>query len=258
MMQLIDTHAHLTSQCYERQLGQVLERARQAGVEQCITVGTTIADSAAGIELCREYEGLRCSVGVHPHDAGKQPEGYVAELRKLAGAAEVCAVGETGLDYHYEYSERDSQRRVFAEQLELAKGLGLPVVVHCREAFAECVAILEEHGQADKPVVFHCFSGDTKQVETIIERGWTVSLTGVITFTNAKAVQAAAQAAPADRLMLETDCPYLSPEPHRKVRPNEPGLMIHTAARLAELRGVSVEEIAEVTTRNSRLFFGIG
>ena len=255
-MGLTDTHTHLTNKAYKGQLAAVLERSRQAGVDRWVTVGTDVQDSAANLMLAQSHDGMRCTVGVHPHEAGKVGADYLVELGGLAAQKKVCAIGEVGLDYHYDFSDRVSQRRVFEEQLSLAQELSLPVVVHCREAFADGLAILDAWGCAEAAVVFHCFSGDVGDAEAVIDRGYFVSFTGTITFKNATAAPQVAGWVPLERVFLETDCPYLSPEPKRKVKPNEPCLLVHTAAKLAALRGMSVGEIAEATGENSRLFFG--
>ena len=169
----------------------------------------------------------------------------------------VVALGEMGLDYHYDFSDRASQRRVFAEQLELAEEMGLPAVVHCREAFEDVLGIWRERGREDGGVVFHCFSGGCDEARAVLDGGGWISFTGTITFRNAGELQEVARYVPLERILLETDCPYLSPEPKRNVKPNEPALLVHTAEKLAELRGVPVEEIAQATVANSRSFFGI-
>jgi len=241
---------------YDSQVAPVLARARQVGVDQCIAIGTTLTDSRKSIELCREHEGLYCTVGVHPHEAEQQKKDYLDELRKLAETEKVVAIGEIGLDYHYDFSPRKCQQRIFREQLDLANELALPVVIHCREAMKDCLTILDEKAPG-KHVVFHCFSGDTDDARMVLDRGYFISFTGIITFRKSQAIQEVAQQVPLDKMLLETDCPYLSPEPKRNVRPNEPALLVHTAAKLAQLRQMSVEEIAQATTQNCRLFFGI-
>ena len=256
-MQLIDTHAHLTMLAEEGNLAQALERSRQAGVDRWITVGTDVADSAAAVELSRNCEGMYCTVGIHPHDASKQTGDYLADLRRLSGEAPVVAIGEIGLDYHYEFSPRERQLKVLEEQLELAQELALPVVIHCREAMDDCLAALDTWNHYDKMVVFHCFAGGAAEAEAVIVRGHYISFTGTLTFANADAVREAAQYVPLDRVFLETDCPYLAPEPKRKVRPNEPSLLVHTAAKLAEVHGMTIDEVAKITTQNSRVFFGL-
>ncbi len=252
-MRLIDTHTHLVMGQYKGQLAPVLERSRQAGVDRWITIGTDLKDSAAGVAVCQEHEGLFCTVGVHPHEAAQVKAGYIEEMARLAESA--CAIGEIGLDYHYDNSPRKQQKQVFAELWELALEKDLPVVIHCRKGLEDCLSIMDQAGRRDTSVVFHCFTGNRAEARRLLDRGCFLSFTGVITFKDSKATQKAAQYAPADRIVLETDCPYLSPEPKRNVRPNEPALLVHIAEKLARLRGVNTEEIAQVTTENACKFF---
>jgi len=256
-LQLIDTHTHLTMDDFTASLDQVLARSRQVGVDRWVTIGTNLTDSAAGINLCQSHEDLYCTVGIHPHEAAHQPADWPEQLRTLAQTEVVCALGEIGLDYYYDHSPRETQRDVFARQLQIAGELALPVVIHCRDAIDDCLEILDDWRRHDIPVVFHCFSGNANLAELIIERGYYISFTGVITFKNSQSAQQTAQAVPIDRIMLETDCPYMSPEPKRNVKPNEPALLVHIAQQLAQLRGLDLTEIARITTENSRLFFGI-
>lgn len=254
-MHLVDTHAHFTFNDYADNLDDILSRSRQVGVTGWITVGTDLADSRAALQLSQKYENMYCTVGIHPHEADKQQEGYREELRAMAAEGKVRAIGEIGLDYHYDFSPREVQRKIFEEQLDLAGQMNKPVVVHCREAMTDCLAILDEWNREDIPVVFHCFSGGRDEARAVVERGYWVSFTGVITFRNAAEIREAVRCIPPEKILLETDCPYLSPEPKRKIRPNEPAFLVHTAAKLAELLEVSVEKIAQVTADNSRLFF---
>jgi len=252
---MIDTHVHLTDGRYHGQLQAVLQRAQQAGVDNWITVGTDVPDSRAGLELTGEFENIYCTAGVHPHESGKQEKGYVNELQKLTDNEKVVAVWEIGLDYHYDFSPRTIQQRIFQEQLELAVKVNLPVVVHCREAFDDCLGILDDWNNHEAALVFHCFAGDTKAAKLVLDRGYFVSFTGTITFGNALVSQQTAKYVPLEKVMLETDCPYLSPAPKRNQKPNEPALLVHIVEKLAELRGLSFSEIATATTENSRLFF---
>ena len=255
-MRLIDTHCHLTMKEYAGKVAEVLERSLQAGVDRWITIGTDLEDSEAGTGLCREHGDLYCTVGIHPHEAGQAEKGYLEQIRLWAGQERVCALGEMGLDYHYDNSSRADQQRVFADQLELAGHLDLPVVIHCREAFEDGWAILDESGLGAGKGVFHCFSGDKKTARQVLDRGFYISFTGTITYKSAEKTREAARYAPSDRIFLETDCPYMSPEPKRKVHPNEPALLVHIAQKLAEVRGVTRDEIAAITTANARRFFG--
>jgi len=254
-MHLIDTHTHLAGDTYTEILTQTLEKSRQAGVTQWITIGTDLQDSQSGINLCSQIDHMFCSVGIHPHEAAKQPHDYLDQLAKLATQPKVCAIGEIGLDYHYNFSEPEIQKRIFSEQLEVARSTKLPIVIHCREAVSDCLAILSQWNQPEASVVFHCFSSDKNDAKAILDQGYWLSFTGTITFKNAIKNQQAAQYVPLDRVMLETDCPYLSPAPMRKIKPNEPALLVHTAQKFADLRDKSIGQIAETATYNSRYFY---
>jgi TatD DNase family protein len=200
---------------------------------------------------------MYAAIGIHPHDAKTVTENTLQELKKLAQHKKVVAIGETGLDYHYDFSPRQEQKKVFAEHLKIAAEMNLPVIIHCREAFDETMEILEEHSAGIKNIVFHCFSGDASQAKIVLDKGFYISFTGVVTFKNARIKQEAAKIVPLDRLMLETDCPYMSPEPMRRQRINEPALMIHTAKFLAELKGMDLADFADAVTATSRAFFKI-
>jgi len=254
-MEWIDTHTHLADQVYQDHLAAVLQRAKQARVNHWIAVGTDLADSARGIELCKTHPPMTCTVGVHPHEAAKRESDYLDQLDHLAHDENVCALGEIGLDYHYDFSKPDIQQQVFAEQLDLADKLQLPVVIHSRESLDDCLAVLNENHMPDRPVVFHCFTGTTTDVRNILDHGFWISFTGTITFDNAHETRKVVNYVPMDRVMLETDCPWLSPAPKRSVKPNEPALLVLTAEKFAQLRSQSLEEIAQVTTHNSRSFF---
>jgi TatD DNase family protein len=251
---LIDTHCHLSFDQLAGDVPGVLDRAAAAGVEGMITIGTTVDDSAWCVALAGEYANVWSAVGVHPHEAKIATDDMAGQLEQLAGQPKVVAIGETGLDYHYEFSPRDVQQRVFASQLEVAARVGLPVVVHCRDAFADALAILD--GQGGLPaVVFHCFAGTVDEARTVLDRGWMISLTGIVTFGSAGDLREVARLVPDDRLMVETDSPYLSPVPVRSVRPNEPWHVCYIARFLAALRGASAEALAAMTTANARRVF---
>ena len=254
-MDLIDTHCHLTFEPLAGEVPGVIERSRAAGVTGWITVGTSLEDSRRAIELAGMYEHMYAALGIHPHEAKDGDAAALTELRRLAKQDKVVAIGETGLDFHYNFSKQPDQARVFAAHLEIAREMGLPVVVHSRNAFDETVEILDHSGGGLKGVVFHCFSGSAEQAKQLLDRGYYLSFTGVVTFKNADATRAAARAVPLDRLMVETDAPYMSPEPMRKQKPNEPALMVYTAELLAELKGVSLDNLAQATTRNASEFF---
>ncbi|HSV99387.1 MAG TPA: TatD family hydrolase [Sedimentisphaerales bacterium] len=254
-MKLIDTHCHLTFEPLSADVPRVVQRSRAGGVEGLITVGTHLEDSHKAVELAGQYKNMFATVGIHPHDAQSADARALEELKEVARQEKVVAIGETGLDFHYNFSKQPDQKRVFEAHLDIARELGLPVVIHCRNAFEETMDILDGCGRGLAGVVFHCFSGSAEQARMVLDKGYFVSFTGVITFRNAESTREAARVVPLDRLMIETDCPYMSPEPVRNCKPNEPALMIHTARFLAQLKGVSLEDLAEATTRTAFGFF---
>jgi len=256
-MELIDTHCHLTFKPLDEDVEAVLKRSKAAGVTGWISVGTDIEDSRKAIELAEKFDNLYAAVAIHPHEAKTVTAEAIAQLKQLAQHPEVVAVGETGLDFHYYHSPADEQRRVFAKHLEIAEQLNQPVIIHSREAFEQTVELLERYGKAVEKVVFHCFSGSAQQAEIILNKGWYISFTGVVTFKNAARTRQAAGAVPLDRLMLETDCPYMSPEPVRKQKVNEPAFLVHTANFLAELKKISPDELAKKTAAVSKNFFNL-
>lgn len=257
-MNLIDTHCHLTMDGLNDQVEDVLERSRQAKVSSWITVGTTLAENDLCIDLANTYENLHCVVGIHPHEAAAQEAGWLHVLKQQALKPKIAALGEMGLDYYYDHSPRPVQQKVFTEQLQLARELDLPAVIHCRDAIDECLGILKEFLPFEIPVVFHCYSGTLRQARTILDRGYLISFTGIITFKKSDEIREVARYAPLDRIMLETDAPFISPEPKRSVKPNEPALMIHTAQKLAEIKALPLEPLSEQTSRNAHGFFKLG
>lgn len=250
----IDSHAHLEDKAFDEDRAAVLERAREAGVAEVVNIGTDVARSRAVLALAREHAGLWAVVGVHPHHARSWDDAARAALVELAADPRVVGIGEIGLDYHYDFSPREDQARAFAAQLILADELDLPIVIHCREAMADTLAQLDAHKTSPYRGVFHCFGGDVDEAQAVLARGFHVSFTGPLTYKKADATRAAAKAVPLDRQLVETDCPYLAPVPRRGKR-NEPALVVHTAARLAELHDVSVEQLAEITRANTRALF---
>jgi len=254
---LIDTHCHLTFEPLAGDIESVLERSRAAGVNSWITVGTDTQHSQKAIALAGRFDNMYAAVGIHPHDAEGVTAQALTELKKLAEDVKVVAIGETGLDFHYNFSKQPAQRRVFVQQLKIAQEFNLPVIIHSRDAFDETMDILEQFGSGVKRVVFHCFSGSPEQANIVLTKGYYISLTGVVTFKNAHKTQQVAKMMPTDRLMLETDCPYMSPEPMRKQKINEPALMLHTAKFLAELKGMDLADFADAVTAASRAFFSL-
>jgi TatD DNase family protein len=256
-MNLIDTHAHLTFEQLADNVDEVLLRSKEAGVTSWITVGTDPEQNQKVIELAEKYDNLYAAVGIHPHEAKDVTTDTMIHLIKLAEYPKVVAIGETGLDYHYDHSPREEQKSVFINHLQIAGELKLPVIIHSREAFDETIEIVDEFAGQIEKIVFHCFTGTADQAQTIIDKGFYISFTGAVTFKNAKNVRQAAEAVPIEKMMIETDCPYMSPEPMRKQRINEPALLVYTAEFLAELKGLLPEEFADITTATAQRFFAI-
>jgi TatD DNase family protein len=256
-MELIDTHCHLTFEQLAGDVENVIARSIAAGVTGWITIGTDTQQSQKAVELANKFENMYAAVGIHPHYAKDVTADDIAELKRLAQDLKVVAIGETGLDFHYDFSGRTSQQRIFVEQLKIASEMNLPVIIHCREAFDETIKTLEQFGQELRKIVFHCFSSSAEQAKVVLARGWYISLTGVVTFKNANKTREAAKLVPVERLMIETDCPYMSPEPMRKQKVNEPALMIHTAKCIAELKNMDLDIFAQAVTATSRDFFNL-
>ncbi len=256
-MELIDTHCHLSFGQLAQDVDGVIERSHAAGVTGWVTVGTDSEHNRKVIDLAERFDNMYAAIGIHPHDAKDVTADTLAELKELAQHEKVVAVGETGLDFHYNFSPPDEQRRVFTAQLQIAAELNLPVIIHSREAFGETIDILKQHGKGVHKVVFHCFGGDAEQAKMVLNDGYYVSFTGVVTFKNAENARQAADVVPLDRLMLETDCPYMSPVPMRKQKINEPALMVHTARYLAELKQMDFDDFATAVTATSREFFNL-
>jgi TatD DNase family protein len=256
-MTLIDTHCHLTFEQFGADVEQVIQRSIAAGVAGWITVGTDLEDSRKAAELAARFENMFASVAIHPHEAHTADKKTLDELKQLAKSEKVVAIGETGLDYHYDYSTPLQQRDCFIRHLEIAAEMNLPVIIHSREAFDETLKILESNGEGVKKVVFHCFSGSVEQAKAVLDKGWYISLTGVVTFKNAEKAREVAKTVPIERLMIETDSPYMTPEPMRKQKVNEPALLVHTAKFIAGLRGMEQAKFAEQVTATTRQFFSL-
>jgi TatD DNase family protein len=254
-MTLVDTHAHLDMAELAADLPGVLERALSAGVARIVTIGTDADSSRAAVELAQAHEMVYAAVGLHPHEARLWTQDLGRELLELSASPKVVAWGEIGLDFHYLHSPREAQEAAFRAQIRLARGRGLPLVIHVREAHPEALRLIEEEGYGRG--VFHCFSGDVPVAERVLALGFHISLAGPLTFKNAVKPVKVAQAVPLSRLLVETDAPYLSPVPFRGRR-NEPAYVVHTAARLAEVKGVEPEEVARVTTAGAQALFGLG
>lgn len=248
-MKLVDSHVHLDDKQFDPDRAEVIERALGAGVERMLAIGTGSGppDLEAALRLARQHAFIYATVGVHPHDAAKAtPETFTA-LETLAADARVLAIGEIGLDYHYDFSPREVQRDVFVAQLKLAGRAGKPIVIHTREAWDDTLLLLREHWSGGG--IMHCFSGGPAEARQALDLGFYLGFGGVLTFPKADALREAARLAPEGRLLLETDAPYLAPVPKRGKR-NEPAFLLESARRLAEVRGATPERIAERTTRN--------
>jgi TatD DNase family protein len=249
---MIDTHCHLDM---FDDGDAVIHRAKDAGIESLVTIGSDFGSNPKNLAIALAHDPVYAAVGIHPHDAKDFTDETCAQIRNWAQEKKVVAIGETGLDYHYDHSPRDVQRDVFRRHLDLARDTGLPVLIHCREAGKDTLEILEKSGISKG--AFHCFSGDLEMAEKVMEMGFSISLAGPVTFKNAKKLVEVAREIPDDYLLVETDAPYLAPEPVRG-KTNEPCYMVHTVKRLAELRGVSPEDIGRITMLNARRLFKIG
>jgi TatD DNase family protein len=249
-VKLVDSHCHLDDEQFAQDRDAAIERARAAGIERILAIGTGSGppDLEAGIRLAEQHTFIFATVGVHPHDAAKATPDTFDRLAELARHPKVLAVGEIGLDYHYDFSPRDVQRSVFMAQLALAAKAQKPIVIHTREAWDDTLAILREHGLPNGGIM-HCFTGGPGEAEQALKLGFHLSFGGILTFPKADDVRKSAALTPENRLLVETDAPYLAPVPHRGKR-NEPSFIVETIRRLAELRGWSPEHTADVTTRN--------
>jgi TatD DNase family protein len=254
--ELFDTHAHLHFPEFAEDLDAVLQRARAAGVARLLTIGTDVPTSEAAIALAAREARVWAAVGIHPHDAEAADETALAAIERLAGAPGVVAIGEIGLDFFRNLSPRDTQERVLRRFVALARRLRKPVVVHCRDAHAETLAILGEERVAEVGGIMHCFSGDVEIARRCLDLGLLISLAGPVTYPNARALPEVARFVPIDRLVVETDCPFLPPQGYRGKR-NEPAYLALTAARVAELRGEPLHDLARRTTDNARRLFRV-
>jgi TatD DNase family protein len=251
---MIDTHCHLTDERLGSQIDDVLSRAAAAGVSRMITISTSVADAEECIAVCRGRSNLRCSVGVHPNYVAEEQLENVPLLRGFQAAPEVVAIGEIGLDYHYGMEHQRRQVEFFEAQLQIAIDCKKPVVVHCREAVDDALAILNNYPAARCD--FHCFTGTPAEARKILDAGYLLGFTGPITFKKSDELREAVKLTPMDRLLVETDAPYLSPEPVRKQKVNEPALVMHVAQAVAVLKGITLEEVDRATTENAERFFG--
>lgn len=256
----VDSHAHIDGDEYDADRGEVVRRAREAGVWAILNVGT--GDPRAGgferaVAVAEEFEGVYAAAGVHPHDARLYTDEAEQLLVSLMNGRKVLAWGEIGLDYHYDNSPREAQREVFARQLRRARELGKPVIIHSREADDDTVSALRAESDGGRlRGVMHCFGGGAEMARAVIELGFMISFAGNVTFKKAEPLREVARLVPVDRLLIETDCPYLAPVPHRGRR-NEPAFVVETARQLGELRGRTADEVGRLTSENFARFFGL-
>ncbi len=253
---LFDTHVHLNAEQFSEDLDEVIDRARMEGVQYMVVVGFDRPTILKAMELIEEYDFIYASIGWHPVDAIDMRDEDLEWIEELAKHPKVVAIGEMGLDYYWEKSPKDVQQEVFRKQIQLAKKVKLPIVIHNREATADIVTILKEENAAEVGGIMHCFSGSVEVAKECVEMNFYISLGGPVTFKNAKKPKEVAQEIPLNKLLIETDCPYLAPHPYRGKR-NEPSYVKLVAEQIAELKGLSYEEVSQVTTENAKILFGI-
>jgi TatD DNase family protein len=253
---MFDTHCHLTDPRLHEQLEGVLSRAAAAGVKRMVTIGTHAADWPAALQLAGKYPHIRCALGIHPNYCHEAELADAKKLLELQNDPRVVALGEMGLDYHHQFAPRALQAEFFRAQLALARDLDRPVVIHCREAVDDCLKIME--ATPSVRAVFHCFTGAADEARRICAAGHLIGFTGVVTFKNTQSLRDIAAEIAEDRILLETDAPYLTPEPMRKQKTNEPALVIHTAEIVAAARGIDLHEIDRITTQNANRFYRWG
>jgi len=256
-MKLIDTHSHLTYEGLIQSLDDVLQRSSTAGVTKWISVGTDAEHNGKVIAIADKYENLYAALGIHPHHASEYQRQDLQRLIELTKHTKVVALGETGLDFHYNFSKQDAQKELFRSFLEIAAQTKLPVIIHSRDAFDETMEIIDRFADKETKIVFHCWSGTVEQTRVVLDRGFYISFTGVITFKNAQQAREVVKVVPIERMMIETDCPFMSPEPMRRQKVNEPALLVHTAARIAEIKGTDIETLAEKLTATTKGFFNL-
>ena len=249
-----DTHAHLDDEKFDLDRDEMIASLKGCGVTRVLNASSDLPSSERTVALCDKYDFIYGAVGIHPHEAEEICDADLDKIRNLTKHNKICAIGEIGLDYYYDFSPRDIQKARFKDQLYLARELNLPVIIHDRDAHEDCLNILRDF--TDLKVVYHCFSGSLEYAKILISLGFYLSFTGALTFKNAKAAPSVVEWMPLDRIMIETDCPYLAPVPHRGER-NFPGFVPLVAEKVAALRSLSIEEVAKLTFENGNRFFGI-
>jgi TatD DNase family protein len=253
-MRLIDTHAHLNFDDLQEDFDGVLQRAREAGVERIVTIGASsgLDSNQAALKIAGEHDSIRCSVGIHPHSADDATDENLSHIRTWAEDPRVVGIGESGLDYFYDNAEVDNQKESFRWHLQLSKELDKPIIIHSRDADEDTIELLKETGVTGG--ILHCFTGSRWMAEELFELDFYISFSGIVTFGGSDTLRSIAEDVPADRILFETDAPFLAPEPHRG-KTNEPALVRHTAEVLADVRGVQPEELADQVWNNARRVF---
>ncbi|MFX0561019.1 TatD family hydrolase [Tepidibacillus infernus] len=248
---LVDTHAHLNDEKFNEDRAEVIKRAKEVGVETIINIGYNRETILSTIELVEQYDFIFGAVGWHPNDAHEMKEEDFDWLKEITQHPKILAIGEIGLDYYWDFAPKEVQQEIFRKQIQLAKQVNLPIIIHDRDAHQDICSILREEGAKDVGGIIHSFSGSMEMAKECIDLGFYISFSGPVTFKNAKKPKEVATHIPIDRILLETDSPYLTPEPYRGKR-NESAYVKFVATKIAELRGMDVEEIAQITTRNAK------
>lgn len=253
MNNIFDTHAHYADHAFDLDREELLKKLPESGVSLVMLASSSVEDTRENALLAEKYGYIYCAAGVHPESVDSNPNDYLSIVETAAALPKTKAIGEIGLDYHYDGCCREKQIRLFEEQLDLAKRLDMPVIIHTRDAWDDTLSILKDH----KPnAVVHCFSGSMEMAREVLKLGMYVGFTGVLTFKNAKKALKALAEVPADRLLLETDCPYMAPEPFRGKRCDS-SMIAYTAAKAAEIKGLDVQELINITNENGRRFYRI-
>lgn len=253
---LVDSHAHLDDKRFDNDREDLIKNFKENNIEFIVNPGADLKTSRKAVKLAKENENIYAAVGVHPHDAGDMDENTIAELKKLAKEEKVVAIGEIGLDYYYDNSPREIQKKWFKEQIKLAKELDLPIIIHDRDAHEDTYNILKEENDEKLRGIMHCYQSSLEMSKQFIELGLFISLAGPVTFKNAKTPKEVASGVSLDNLLIETDSPYLTPHPYRGKR-NEPKHVKHVAQMIADLKGISIEEVIQKTNQNAKKIFGI-
>ncbi len=253
---LFDTHVHLNAEQYEDDLQEVINRALEKGVQNMVVVGFDEPTIKKAIQIAETYDFIYASVGWHPVDAVDMTDEHLAWIEELAQHPKVVALGEMGLDYHWDKSPKEVQKDVFRRQIRLARKVNLPIIIHNRDATEDVVTILKEEHVEEVGGIMHCFTGSIEVAKQCMDMNMYISFGGPVTFKNAKKPKEVAAELPLDKLLIETDCPYLTPHPFRGKR-NEPGYVSYVAEQIAELKGITYEELADITTANAKKLFGI-